>query len=165
MLCCLQLVTPWTFLTRILELVAISSSRGSLWPRDQTHISCVSCITGAFLTAESPGKPIPTLGGWQILLHLLDLAPWGQTARLLSESPGPSKTSVHWGAQEAFVKWRKAQMRKKVHFLHLYFTYPKLAKLLGTPRNNLQIKKAMKLARVLREGNLGKPRVSQFTSF
>ena len=25
---------------------AISSSRGSSWPRDQTHVSCVSCITG-----------------------------------------------------------------------------------------------------------------------
>ena len=30
--------------TRILEWVAISSSRGSSRPRDQTHISCVFCI-------------------------------------------------------------------------------------------------------------------------
>ena len=29
---------------RMLEWVAISFSRGSSWPRDQTHISCVSCI-------------------------------------------------------------------------------------------------------------------------
>ena len=29
---------------RILEWVAISSSRGSSQPRDQTHFSCVSCI-------------------------------------------------------------------------------------------------------------------------
>ena len=28
---------------RILEWVAISLSRGSSWPRDWTHISCVSC--------------------------------------------------------------------------------------------------------------------------
>ena len=28
----------------ILEWVAISSSRGSSWPRDQTHVSYVSCI-------------------------------------------------------------------------------------------------------------------------
>ena len=28
----------------ILEWVAISFSRGSSWPRDQTHASCVSCI-------------------------------------------------------------------------------------------------------------------------
>ena len=32
------------FQTRILEWVAISSSRGSSWPRGWTHISCVSCI-------------------------------------------------------------------------------------------------------------------------
>ena len=47
--------TPWTaarqvslsmgFLkARILEWVAISSSRGSSWPRDRTHLSYVSCI-------------------------------------------------------------------------------------------------------------------------
>ena len=29
---------------RILEWVAMSSSRGSFWPRDQTHVSYVSCI-------------------------------------------------------------------------------------------------------------------------
>ena len=28
----------------MLEWVAVSSSRGSSQPRDQTHISCVSCI-------------------------------------------------------------------------------------------------------------------------
>ena len=32
------------FQARILEWVAISSSRGSFQSRDQTHISCVSCI-------------------------------------------------------------------------------------------------------------------------
>ena len=30
---------------RILEWVAISYSRESFWPRDGTHVSCVSCIT------------------------------------------------------------------------------------------------------------------------
>ena len=30
--------------TRVLEWVAISSSRGSSWPRNGTHVSCVSCI-------------------------------------------------------------------------------------------------------------------------
>ena len=29
---------------RILGLVTISSSRGSPWPRDRTHVSCISCI-------------------------------------------------------------------------------------------------------------------------
>ena len=42
---------------RILEWVAISYSRGSSWPRDRTHVSCISCIAGRFLTAESWGNP------------------------------------------------------------------------------------------------------------
>ena len=32
------------FQARILEWMAISSSRGSSWPRDQTQVSCISCI-------------------------------------------------------------------------------------------------------------------------
>ena len=40
---------------RILEWVAISSSRGSSWPRIQ---ACVSCITGGFFITKSPGKPL-----------------------------------------------------------------------------------------------------------
>ena len=32
------------FQARILEQVAISSSRGSSWPRDRTCLSCISCI-------------------------------------------------------------------------------------------------------------------------
>ena len=38
------------FQARILEWVAISFSRESSWPRDQTHVSCVSCIAGRFFT-------------------------------------------------------------------------------------------------------------------
>ena len=38
------------FQTRILKWVAISFSRGSSQPRDQTHVSCVSRITGEFFT-------------------------------------------------------------------------------------------------------------------
>ena len=41
---------------RLLEWVAISSSRGSSWPRDWTCISHISCIAG-FFTNEPPGKP------------------------------------------------------------------------------------------------------------
>ena len=36
---------------RILEWVAISSSRGSSQPRDRTLVSCVSCIAGGVFTA------------------------------------------------------------------------------------------------------------------
>ena len=45
------------FQARILEWVAISSSRGLTWPRDQTCISCVSCIADGLFTTEPPGKP------------------------------------------------------------------------------------------------------------
>ena len=38
------------FLAGILEWVAISFSRGPSQPRDQTCISCVSCIAGEFFT-------------------------------------------------------------------------------------------------------------------
>ena len=34
-----------------------SYSRGSSWPRNWTHISCVSCIAGGFFTTVPPGKP------------------------------------------------------------------------------------------------------------
>ena len=45
---------------RILEWVAVPSSRGSSWLRDGAWISCGSCITGRFFTIEPPGKPIHT---------------------------------------------------------------------------------------------------------
>ena len=42
---------------RILEWIAIPFSRESSQPRDQTHVSCVSCIASGFFPAERPGKP------------------------------------------------------------------------------------------------------------
>ena len=50
------------FQTRILEWVAIPSSRGSSQPRDQTRVASISCIAGGFFTSESSGKsPDPIL--------------------------------------------------------------------------------------------------------
>ena len=60
--------TPWTIAhqvplsmgilqPRTLEWVASPSSRGSFQPKDQTHISCGSCIAGGFFTiGETPGN-------------------------------------------------------------------------------------------------------------
>ena len=42
----------------ILEWVAVSSSRGSSQPREQTHDSCVSCIAGGFFTTEPLEEPL-----------------------------------------------------------------------------------------------------------
>ena len=41
---------------RILEWVAMPSSRGPSGPRDQTHISCSSRIAGGFFTTEPVGE-------------------------------------------------------------------------------------------------------------
>ena len=60
--------TPWTVACQaplsmgilqagILEWFAISYSKGSSQPRDQTQVSWISCITGRFFTTETPGKP------------------------------------------------------------------------------------------------------------
>ena len=50
------------FQARILEWVAISFSRGSSWPRDQTRVSSISYIAGGFFffTTEPPRKPRTT---------------------------------------------------------------------------------------------------------
>ena len=48
---------------RILEWVAMNSSRGSFQPRDRTQVSCISCTAGRFLTLSyqrSPDLPLPT---------------------------------------------------------------------------------------------------------
>ena len=42
---------------RILEWVAMPSSRGSSWPRDRTCVSCSSCVAGRFFAAEPRGSP------------------------------------------------------------------------------------------------------------
>ena len=45
------------FQARVLEWIGISSSRGSSWPRDWTHVSRVSCIQGDSLSSEPSGAP------------------------------------------------------------------------------------------------------------
>ena len=42
---------------RILEWIAMPSSKGSSWPREWSNISCISCIANRFFTDEPPGKP------------------------------------------------------------------------------------------------------------
>ena len=38
--------------------LTFSSSRASSWSRDQTHVSCVSCIADRFLTSWAPGEAL-----------------------------------------------------------------------------------------------------------
>ena len=57
-----RLLVHGTFQARILEWVAISSSRGSSQPRDQTH---ASVSAGGFFTTEPLGNPIQTHRNYQ----------------------------------------------------------------------------------------------------
>ena len=50
------------FQATVLEWGAISSSRGSSWPRDPTHISCGSCIDRRFLSPLSHLRSPYTIG-------------------------------------------------------------------------------------------------------
>ena len=44
--------------TRILEWVAIPFSRGSSWPRDQTHISMSPALAGGLFTTSAPWEAL-----------------------------------------------------------------------------------------------------------
>ena len=55
------------FQARILEWVAISLSRGYSWPRDQTHVSCISCIADRLLPLSHLGISRRTISSVQSL--------------------------------------------------------------------------------------------------
>ena len=52
---------------RILMWVTVSYSRASSWPRDQTQISCVSCIGRQILPNYAPWEALLPAWLWQIL--------------------------------------------------------------------------------------------------
>ena len=56
-----RLLCPWDSPGKNMEWVAISFSRGSSLPRDQTHVSSVSCIGRWILPSVASGKPLPYL--------------------------------------------------------------------------------------------------------
>ena len=88
---------------RILEWVAISFSRGSSWPRDQTRFSCFSC-TGRWVLYHCTTYCLPILnsltfgwlfGGWFLpcpkwSLMALTCSGWKQGQRLRSGPDGES---------------------------------------------------------------------------
>ena len=77
---------------RILEWVAMPSSRGSSQPRNQNFISCDSCIAGGFFTTEPPGKPISSV---QLSCSVMSdsLQPHGQALPCQSPAPGACSNS------------------------------------------------------------------------
>ena len=56
------------FQARILECVAISSSKGSSKHRDQAHISCISCIADRFFIPSVTWETHPTWWSWDCRL-------------------------------------------------------------------------------------------------
>ena len=56
---------------RILQWVAMPSSRGSSWPRDQITVSVSPVLAGRFLTIEPSGKPLRTVCLHKLLRILL----------------------------------------------------------------------------------------------
>ena len=99
----------WIFLARILERVAMPSSRGSSQPRDWTHVSCISCIAGRFFTAEPPGKPsrqtISLLKQTQGEMSFL--SDWSKTATNIikksSDNLGKSLSSSSIGSNSTYL--------------------------------------------------------------
>ena len=59
---------------RILEWVAISSSRGSSRARDQTRVPVAPALAGGFFTTELSGKPV---SAYRFLLVHFSLPPNG----------------------------------------------------------------------------------------
>ena len=86
------------FQARILEWVAISFPKGSSQTRDQTHISCVSCIADRFFTHWAIGEAhvqrcLPKLSNCRYSCHAgkPPVALWCleyQTPAPRSDSPG-----------------------------------------------------------------------------
>ena len=66
---------PGILQARILEWVAVSSSRWSSWPRNQTH---VSCIAGRLLTTVPPRKPKRFFRSVElkIFIAIMEIAYW-----------------------------------------------------------------------------------------
>ena len=58
---------PWILQARILEWVAISFSRGSSWPRDQTWVSCIAGrVVTIWATREAQMSLGPLPSHWNI---------------------------------------------------------------------------------------------------
>ena len=64
-LACQVPLTTGLLQARILEWVAMYSSRRSSWPRDQAHIPCISCISGGFFITE-PLTAVMIIKYWNV---------------------------------------------------------------------------------------------------
>ena len=67
---------------RILEWVAIFSFKGSSWPRNQTHVSCVSCIGRQILYLWAIRKPVSTCRAIYIYIYEIQIWQHGSVKRV-----------------------------------------------------------------------------------
>ena len=74
------------FQARKTGMGCISFTKGSSQPRNQTHVSCVSCIAGGFFTAEPSGKLVLSLNMCSQLWkrsNIVDTIRWQYDTKLL----------------------------------------------------------------------------------
>ena len=104
---------------RILEWVATSFSRGSSWPRDQTHISCASCIGRVFFLLlrhleNSPTSRHNSEVQTTILTCCLLLPFIYFTSQVNYDLDNIGKKNMDWQRNEWIKYWSKK--RKKRHW-------------------------------------------------
>ena len=119
---------PWSSVkARILEWVAISSSRGSSWPKDQTCICCISCIGRQiffffFFTTEPPGNRYwgyynewthklfppanPTITPTYLKLNVLVCGDRQWTGKRIQKQGDVGEGLSREGGQARLVRWR-----------------------------------------------------------
>ena len=86
------------FQARILEWVAISSSRGTSQSGNQTRISCMA---GGFFTTDPPGNPCITCSSVQFSHSVMSNSLWPMDCStpglpVYHQFPEPAQTHVHW---------------------------------------------------------------------
>ena len=106
---------------RILEWVAIPSSRGSSRPRDQTHVSCSSWLAGGFFTTWEARLPHMNYKYYPLILRsVTDLLRSYQPHSMPAWEIGPLilfALAVPLKAKEIFVSWsrRPGALFSRVH--------------------------------------------------
>ena len=82
---------------RILESIAMPSSRGSSRSRDRTCVFCGSCIAGGFFTTEPQGSPRTVVGGSFFPWPLEPPQQPGHQGPKLGLSPSTALSCTHLG--------------------------------------------------------------------
>ena len=88
------------FQARIPEWVAISYSRGSSWPGDWTHLSCVSCTAGRFFIHQAIREAQDGASGKEHTRQCRRLKSWVQS--MGGEDPLEKGMATH----SSILSWR-----------------------------------------------------------